>query len=90
MKERIRIQINLVGRKYPIKVFPEQEEYVRKAAKLIERKMNEIEKKYDLTDIQDIQALLLIELASELFFENEKNNNNMQLLDEKLEKLLKL
>ena len=90
MEEKIRIQINIAGRQYPMKVAFENESYVRKAAKLIEEKINTTEKKYAITDMQDILSLILIEIASELIFEKENNKKNSELLNKKIDSLLKL
>ncbi len=90
MEDKIRIQINIAGRQYPMKVAFENEIYVRKAAKLIEEKINKTENKYAITDMQDIMALILIEIASELIFEKENNIKNSELLKKKIDSLLKL
>jgi len=90
LEDKIRIQINIAGRQYPMKVAFENEIYVRKAAKLIEEKINKTENKYAITDMQDIMALILIEIASELIFEKENNIKNSELLKKKIDSLLKL
>jgi len=90
LEDKIRIQINVAGRQYPIKVLFENEKYVREAAILIGKKINETEKNFAITDIQDILSLILIEIASELIFEKENNKLNNKLLEEKLDNLLKI
>ncbi len=89
-REKIKIHINLAGRQYPIKVLPEQEEMIRKAGKFLEQRINEVEKIFEISDIQDILSIILIEMASELMLEKENKEKNTQLINDKLDQLLNL
>jgi cell division protein ZapA len=89
-QEKIKIHINLAGRQYPIKVLPQQEEIIRKAGKFLEKRINEVEKIFEISDIQDILSIILIEIASELLLEKENNKKQSQLIHEKMDQLLKL
>ncbi|GIV34683.1 MAG: hypothetical protein KatS3mg031_2218 [Chitinophagales bacterium] len=53
------ININLIiaGRSYPLKIRPEEEEVVRKAAKQLNEKVNELQEMYAAKDKQDYLAM---------------------------------
>lgn len=88
--EKIKIHINLAGRQYPIKVLPEQEEIIRKAGKFLEKRINEVEKVFEISDMQDILSIILIEMASELLLEKENKKKQTQMIHKKIDHLLKL
>jgi cell division protein ZapA len=90
LEEKVKIKVSIAGRIYPLKVTPDEEEHVRKAVDFIEERIKIIEKKYAIRDIQDIQALILLELASELHFLKQKNEKDAQLLLKKMDKLLQI
>jgi len=90
LEEKIKIKVNVAGRIYPLKVTPDEEEHVRKAVDFIEERVKLIEKKYAIKDIQDIQAIILLELASELFYLKNKDENDTQLVINKIDQLLQL
>lgn len=89
-KDIIKIKITVAGRNYPLKVTPAEEEFVRQAVRFIEKRISEVEKLYNIKDIQDIQAIILVELASELGYLKRKCENEEQEVLEKLEKILNL
>jgi len=86
----VKIKVSVAGRTYPLKVTPNEEEHVRKAVQFIEDRIKTIEKRYAIKDIQDIQALILIELASELSFLKQKNEEDVNRIGEELDRLLKI
>lgn len=86
----MKIKVSVAGRTYPLKVTPNEEEHVRKAVQFIEDRIKTIEKRYAIKDIQDIQALILIELASELSFLKQKNEEDVNRIGEELDRLLKI
>jgi len=90
LDDKVKIKVSVAGRIYPLKVTPDEEEYVRKAVDFIEERIKVIEKKYAIRDIQDIQAIILIELASELAFINDSKDNDNQLIIDKLNQLIQL
>ncbi|HFX17908.1 MAG TPA: cell division protein ZapA [Flavobacteriales bacterium] len=90
MTEKVKIKVSIAGRIYPLKVTAEEEAHVRQAVKFIEERVQVIEKQYAIKDIQDIQALILLELASELNFLKEKQQENEQLVLNKVNQLLQL
>ena len=52
-KDIIKIKITVAGRNYPLKVTPAEEEFVRQAVRFIEKRISEVEKLYNIKDIQD-------------------------------------
>ncbi len=90
MEDKIKINVSVAGRNYPLKANAIEEEYVRKGVDFIEKRMSIIQEKYEIKDIQDIQALILIELATELSYLKEKQGTESQLIEKKIDQLLQL
>ncbi|MES2778889.1 MAG: cell division protein ZapA [Bacteroidota bacterium] len=64
--DELSIKVNIADRFYPLSVNAEQEEQVRKAAKLINDKLKAYEKQFSVKDKQDILSMCALELATEL------------------------
>jgi cell division protein ZapA len=64
--DELSIKVNIADRFYPLSVTAEQEEQVRKAAKLINDKLKVFEKQFAVKDKQDILSMCALELATEL------------------------
>jgi len=90
LEDKVKIKVSVAGRSYPLKVTPTEEEFVRKSVSFIEERMNYIEKKYAIKDIQDVQALILIELASELHYLKRTKNMDIKMIEEKINHLIEL
>jgi len=90
LEDKVKIKVSIAGRTYPLRVTPDEEEHVRKAVDFIEERIQMIEKKYAIKDIQDIQALILLEIASELNFLKSKEEKKEQMIEEELDRLLQL
>ncbi len=90
MEDRVKIKVVVAGRTYPLKVTPDEEEHVRKAVDFIEERIKVIEEKYDIKDIQDVQALILLELASELSYIKQKQKKDIQVITDKVDQLLQI
>jgi len=90
LEDKVKIKVSVGGRIYPLRVTPDEEEFVRKAVDFIDERMKFLEKNYAIKDVQDLQALLLIELASELFYLKNNTNNNNQLIMDKIDELIQL
>ena len=70
--DELSIKVNIADRFYPLSVTAEQEEQVRKAAKLINDKLKMYEKQFSVKDKQDILSMCALELATELIKLQEK------------------
>ncbi len=90
MEDKVKIKVSVAGRIYPLKVTPDEEEHVRKAVNFIDERIKVIEEKYDIKDIQDVQALILLELASELSFIKQNYNKDIQMINDKIDQLLQI
>lgn len=64
--DELSIKVNIADRFYPLSVNAEQEEQVRKAARLINDKLKTYEKQFSVKDKQDILSMCALELATEL------------------------
>jgi cell division protein ZapA len=60
------IRVTIAGRTYPLTIERDEEEQVRKAAKFIDDKINELKKQYAVTDLQDYLAMVALEMSTEL------------------------
>ena len=64
MSDELNIKVTLANRVYPLKIKREEEEIIRKAAKLVNENMRELEESYAVRDRQDLLAM------TALFFAN--------------------
>ena len=81
----------IAGRNYPITIERNEEESIRKAAKHINEKMIEYEKKYNLKDKEYLLGMISLFFASqhlELQHTSEYDNSNMTDRLEKIDKLI--
>lgn len=74
------IKVVIASRTYPLTIKREEEEGVRKAAKLINDKIKEYEENYFVRDKQDLLAMCALQLAAE----NSRQGENKVTLDEGL------
>ncbi len=66
MKDKLKIKISIGDRVYPLSIFPEQEESLRKAAKEINSMMKKYEQSYAVRDKQDVLAMCALQFANQL------------------------
>lgn len=59
-KDLIKISVTVAGRSYPIQVEKHEEADVKKAAKFINKKLLDYQKKFKNADKQDCMAMLLL------------------------------
>jgi cell division protein ZapA (FtsZ GTPase activity inhibitor) len=64
----ISIKIAIAGRTYPLTIKREKEEFLRKAAKLIDEKIRDYEQNYSVRDKQDLLAMCALHFVN-LFIE---------------------
>ena len=60
----ISIKINIADRVYPLKVNMEEEEVIRRAAKLINDRIKEYQENYAVRDKQDLLAMSVLHFAT--------------------------
>ena len=59
----ISINVNIAERIYPLRINIEEEENIRKAAKLINQKIKEYKENYSVKDGQDVLAMCSLEFV---------------------------
>lgn len=64
MSNQLSITLNIGGRSYPLTIAPEEEESLRKAAKMINDNIAELETQYAVRDKQDVLAMTALQYAN--------------------------
>lgn len=62
----VSIELHIANRKYPLKVKQNEAGSVEKAAELINSKLESLEKRYGVKDIQDLFAMSALQIATQL------------------------
>ena len=70
--ELININLLIAGRSYPLKIKPEEEEIVRRAAKRVNEKVQEFQEQYAAKDKQDYLAMCALMSEVEVLAGGEK------------------
>ena len=70
--EKLYIRVNVADRYYPLKVERENEEKIRRAAKMINDKVLLYKQRYSDKDIQDFLAMTALQFVIKLIDEEEK------------------
>jgi len=65
LESKLNIKVTIADRPYPLKIEPEEEESIRKAAQIINDKVRELQFKYDGKDKQDFLAMCLLQYAAD-------------------------
>jgi cell division protein ZapA (FtsZ GTPase activity inhibitor) len=60
----ISIKINIADRVYPLRVNMEEEEIIRRAAKLINDRIKEYQENYEVRDKQDLLSMCVLHYAT--------------------------
>ena len=71
----ISIKINIADRVYPLKISVEEEEVVRRAAKLINDRIKEYQENYAVKDKQDLLSMCVLHYASASIRAEKKASN---------------
>jgi len=93
MEDKLSIRVNIADRYYPLKIESEDEEKIRKAAKMINDKVFQYKTKYADKDIQDFLAMAVLQFVIRLIEMEEKTEEvnlieKLQKLDETLDELV--
>ena len=72
MDDKFSIRVNVADRYYPLKVERENEEKIRKAARMINEKVLQYKQKYTDKDVQDFLAMAALQYVIRLTEEEEK------------------
>ena len=76
MDDKFSIRINVADRYYPLKVERENEEKIRKAARMINEKVLQYKQRYTDKDVQDFLAMAALQYVIKLTEEEEKLEND--------------
>ncbi len=85
----VSIKVNIANRDYPMKISGDEQDLVRKAAKLIEQKIKEFEQAYAVKDKQDVLAMCALQFVVEKLKLEAKPTVEDGSVAEKLEELEK-
>ncbi|MEW7292786.1 cell division protein ZapA [Aquimarina sp. 2304DJ70-9] len=77
MAEKLKIKLSIADRVYPLTIFPDQEEGLRKAAKNIEAMIKQFEQSYAVRDKQDVLAMCALQFAAQVEQKTIDKNDNM-------------
>lgn len=91
--EYIPIRIVLAERPYVLKIRRTEEEYVRRAAMLMQRNLQEIKNQYSVKDDQDALALVTLDVATDmarLNIRKEERNQSLERAVSHMEQLLNI
>jgi cell division protein ZapA len=66
MEDKLSIRVNVVDRYYPLKIDRNDEEKIRKAAKMINEKVLQYKQRYTDKDLQDFLAMAALQFVIKL------------------------
>jgi cell division protein ZapA len=72
MDDKLSIRVNVADRYYPLKVEREDEEKIRRAARMINEKVLQYKQRYTDKDVQDFLAMAALQFVIKLTDEEEK------------------
>ena len=76
MDDKLSIRVNVADRYYPLKVERENEEKIRKAARMINEKVLQYKQRYTDKDVQDFLAMAALQYVIKLTEDEEKLEND--------------
>jgi cell division protein ZapA len=82
MDDKLSININIGDKNYPMRIQREEEELIRKAAKIINDKLLQYKLKYAERDTDDLLAMTALQFTK-IYLEKEADNN-FELLNEEI------
>ena len=90
MKDKLSIKVTVAGRIYPLAIERDEEENVRKAVKLINEKVSEFEKNFDIKDRQDLLSMVALNFVPQYLEAKDSLQKDDKGVIDKLEKLDKM
>lgn len=88
--QEISIRVQVADRQYPLKAQVFEEEYLRKAAKLINEKLLGYSKSFSFKDKQDLLAMVCLEFATDALTVTQSLHSEDSELTSRLDKLEKI
>ncbi|MBI3502711.1 MAG: cell division protein ZapA [Bacteroidetes bacterium] len=87
MNDKLSIKVSVAGRIYPLAIERDEEENVRKAVKLINEKVSEFEKNFDIKDRTDLLAMTALYFVPQYLESKDALQKDDKGTIERLEKL---
>jgi cell division protein ZapA (FtsZ GTPase activity inhibitor) len=88
--KEISIKVNIADRNYPLTIKVEEEETVRKAAKLINDKIKELQQQFAVRDKQDLLSMILLETTTALLVQQQQASQNQEAVDLETQEIARL
>jgi len=93
MDDKLSIRVNVADRYYPLKVERDNEEKIRKAARMINEKVLQYKQRYSDKDVQDFLAMASLQYVIKLIEDEEKITSdhltgNLKELIDKIDEVL--
>lgn len=93
MDDKLSIRVNVADRYYPLKVSRDEEEGIRKAARMINEKVLQYKQKYVDKDIQDFLAMAALQYVIQLLgledkVEDKDVSQSIRQISEKIDAIL--
>ena len=88
----INIKVEVAGSIFPLKVDAADEQNIKEAVDLINKKIAEFEKNYAIKDKKDVLGMVMLQLVSQLYKQtntSQKELSNLKLLFADVETMLK-
>ncbi|MFA6260612.1 MAG: cell division protein ZapA [Bacteroidia bacterium] len=85
--EELSIKVNIANRSYPLTVQADEEEMVRRAAKLINDKLKDLQQLFAVKDMQDMLSMISLEIAYELIRLKNTHSREQELLQKEVQQL---
>jgi cell division protein ZapA (FtsZ GTPase activity inhibitor) len=76
MDDKLSIRVNVADRYYPLKVERDDEEKIRRAARLINEKVLQYKQRYTDKDVQDFLAMAALQFVIKLTEEEAKHKSD--------------
>jgi cell division protein ZapA len=87
MAEKLSIKVDIVGRIFPLKVHAEEEENIRKAASIINKKVQSYIEQYGIKDKQVALSMCALELASDFLTAGKEKSLSEERMESKLQSI---
>ncbi|MFK7048695.1 MULTISPECIES: cell division protein ZapA [Flavobacterium] len=87
MSEKLKIDISIAERVYPLTVDPSQKESLLKASQRVDYMLKQFEQNYAVKDKQDLLAMCALQFATQVEQKNEEITTSNLQVTEKLKKL---
>jgi len=80
MDDRLSIRVNVADRYYPLKIERQDEEKIRRAARMINEKVLQYKQRYTDKDVQDFLAMAALQFVIKVI-DNEENDDISPVFD---------